>query len=186
MKTAMIKGISVWKDIMTRELSGKNGVAIVVHDAAGHPILAKMNDSTQTVDGRTLILNIDRRIQFVLEEQLKEGMKLYGAKSATGAVMDPKTGAILAMASFPTFDPSSYADYSDDLYLNPFITSTYEPGSTFKPIVMSSALNAGLVKPDTECNYLQWSGTNRAICDTYMERSILSQYDYDRCDCSLR
>jgi cell division protein FtsI/penicillin-binding protein 2 len=135
-----------------QELSGKNGVAIVVHDAAGHPILAKMNDSTQTVDGRTLITHIDRRIQFILEEQLKAGIKLYGAQSGMGAVMDPKTGAILAMASFPTFDPSSFQNYSDNLYLNPFITSTYEPGSTFKPIVMSSAMNAGLVKPNTECN----------------------------------
>jgi len=135
-----------------QQLSGKDGYAIVVHDAEGHPILAKMNNSTVKVDGRTLILHIDRRIQYMLDTELKKGIQTYGAKSGMAAVMDPKTGAILAMSSFPTFDPSNYQNYSDSLYLNPFITSTYEPGSTFKPIIMSAAMNAGLIQPNTECN----------------------------------
>jgi stage V sporulation protein D (sporulation-specific penicillin-binding protein) len=134
-----------------RQLSGKNGISIVVHDAAGHPILAKMNDSTVKVDGRDLILNIDRRIQFMLDEELKKGIATYGAKSGMAVVMDPKTGGILAMSSFPTFDPAAYQDYSENLYANPLITDTYEPGSTFKPIIMASAMNEGLVKPDTKC-----------------------------------
>lgn len=132
-------------------LSGKNGYAVVVHDAAGRPILAKMNDSTVKVDGSDLVLNIDRRIQYMLESELKSGIAKYGAKSGMAAVMDPKTGGILAMASFPTFDPATYQDFSDTLYTNPFITSTYEPGSTFKPIVMASAMDAGLIQPDTQC-----------------------------------
>jgi len=135
-----------------RLLSGKNGYAVVVHDAAGHPILAKMNDSTVKVDGSDLILHIDRRIQFVLDQTLKDGIQKYGAKSGMAAVMDPKTGGILAMSSFPTYDPSSFQDYSENLYSDPFITSTYEPGSTFKPIVMSAALDAGLIQPNTQCN----------------------------------
>lgn len=134
-----------------RLLSGKNGYAIVVHDASGHPILAKMNNSTEKVDGSNLVLHIDRRIQYMLDTELKKGIATYGAKSGMAAVMDPKTGAILAMSSFPTFDPSKYQNYSESLYLNPFITSTYEPGSTFKPIVMSAALNQGLIQPNTEC-----------------------------------
>ena len=134
-----------------RQLSGKNGISIVVHDAAGHPILAKMNDSTIKVDGRDLVLNVDRRIQFMLDEELKKGIATYGAKSGMAAVMDPKTGGILAMSSFPTFDPVAYQEYSDRFYANPFITDSYEPGSTFKPIVMASAMDAGLVKPDTRC-----------------------------------
>jgi len=134
-----------------RQLSGKNGISIIVHDAAGHPILAKMNDSTVKVDGRDLVLNVDRRIQFMLDEELKKGIATYGAKSGMAAVMDPKTGGILAMSSFPTFDPAAYQNYSENLYANPFITNTYEPGSTFKPIIMASAMDAGLVKPDTKC-----------------------------------
>lgn len=134
-----------------RQLSGKNGISIVVHDAAGHPILAKMNDSTIKVDGRDLLLNIDRRIQFMLDEELKKGIALYGAKSGMAAIMDPKTGGILAMSSFPTFDPAHYQDYPENLYANPFITSTYEPGSTFKPLIMAAAMNEGLVQPNTPC-----------------------------------
>src|SRR6266568_7334080 len=111
-----------------RQLSGKNGISIIVHDAAGHPILAKMNDSTVKVDGRDLVLNVDRRIQFMLDEELKKGIATYGAKSGMAAVMDPKTGGILAMSSFPTFDPASYQNFSENLYSNPFITATYEPG----------------------------------------------------------
>jgi stage V sporulation protein D (sporulation-specific penicillin-binding protein) len=134
-----------------RQLSGKNGYAIVVHDASGHPILAKMNNSTVKVDGRDLVLNIDRRIQYMLDTELKKGIATYGAKSGMAAVMDPKTGAILAMSSFPNFDPSHYQDFPDTSYINPFITSTYEPGSTFKPLVMSAALDEGLIQPNTEC-----------------------------------
>src|SRR6185312_9812707 len=121
----------------------------VVHDAAGHPILAKMNNSTIKVDGSDLVLHVDRRIQFMLDEELKKGIATYGAKSGMAAVMDAKTGGILAMSSFPTFDPSAYQQYPENLYANPFITATYEPGSTFKPIIMASAMNEGLVKPDT-------------------------------------
>ncbi|HSW96935.1 MAG TPA: penicillin-binding protein 2, partial [Candidatus Saccharimonadales bacterium] len=74
-----------------------------------------------------------------------------GAESGMAAIMDPKTGGIIAMSSFPSFDPRSYQDYNESLYINPFITSTYEPGSTFKPLVMAAALNEKLVKPDTPC-----------------------------------
>ncbi len=135
-----------------RQLSGKNGYAIVVHDASGHPILAKMNNSTVKVDGRDLVLHIDRRIQYMLDTELKKGISAYGAKSGMAAVMDPKTGAILAMSSFPDFDPSHYQNYPDSTYINPFITDTYEPGSTFKPLIMSAAMNAGLIQPNTQCD----------------------------------
>lgn len=135
-----------------RQLRGKNGLAVVVHDASGHPILAKMNDSTVKVDGRNLILHIDRRIQFMLDEEVKAGIVKYGALSGMAVVMDPKTGGVLAMSSFPTFDPRHYQEYTEDLYKNPIISFAYEPGSTFKPLVMAAAIDAGLVKPDTRCD----------------------------------
>ncbi len=134
------------------QLKGKAGVAIVIHDASDRPILAKMNDNSMRADGKNLVLHIDRTIQFILDRELKKGVEVYGAQGGMAAVMDPKTGGILAMSSFPTFDPRHYEEYSDDLYKNPFITNTYEPGSTFKPLVMASALDAGLVKPDTKCD----------------------------------
>ena len=134
-----------------RQLRGKDGLATIIHDAAGHPILSKLSDSTGKTDGRSLILNIDRSIQFMLDNTLKDGIEQYGAKGGTAAIMDPKTGAILAMSSFPTFDPRHFEVYSDDLYRNAFINDTYEPGSTFKPLVMAAAIDSNLVKPDTKC-----------------------------------
>lgn len=133
-----------------RLLSGKEGKTIQVMDAFGKPILAKITESDE-IDGSSLVLNVDRSIQFIAEKKLKEGIDTYGASSGMVGIMNPKTGGILAMASSPSFDPKNYQDYSGDLYKNSFISDTYEPGSTFKPIVMSSAFEAGVVKPETKC-----------------------------------
>lgn len=146
------KGYSGLEGFYERQLRGRPGKATIIQDAHGNPIVARMNDlSTGAEDGRTLILHVDRSIQFITEQKLAEGIQKYGAESGMAAVMDPKTGGIVAMASFPSFDPRDYQDYNESLYINPFITSTYEPGSTFKPLVMAAALNEHLVKPDTPC-----------------------------------
>ncbi len=135
-----------------RLLSGKEGVAVQVHDAFGRPILASMNTTSNATDGQNLILNLNRSIQFLVEKKLKEGVEKYGASSGMIGIMDPKTGGILAMASYPKFDPRDYQDYPEELYMNPFISDLYEPGSTFKPIVMSYALNQNVITPQTRCN----------------------------------
>jgi len=134
-----------------RQLRGKEGIATQVHDALGRPILAKLNNSSGEKNGRNLLLHVDRVLQFILEKELQEGIDRYGAQGGMAAMMDPKTGGILAMASFPSFDPQKYSEYSDKEYKNNFITDTYEPGSTFKPLIMAAALDSNLVKPDTRC-----------------------------------
>lgn len=134
-----------------RLLRGKTGLAVQIHDALGQPVLARMNENSGQINGRSLILSMDRSIQFIVEKKLKEGIEQYGASSGMAAVMDPKTGNILAMAAFPSFDPSNYSEYSEELYKNPFISNIYEPGSTFKPLIMAAALDSKVVKPDTKC-----------------------------------
>jgi stage V sporulation protein D (sporulation-specific penicillin-binding protein) len=134
-----------------RLLQGKEGKALQMHDAFGKPILAKMSESSAQVDGSNLILTIDRVIQFDVEKKLKENVERFEADSGMIGIMDPKTGKILAMASYPNFSQENYQDYSGDLYKNPFISNLYEPGSTFKPLIMSAALDAKLVKPTTKC-----------------------------------
>lgn len=134
-----------------RQLRGKTGIAVQIHDALGRPILAKMNDSTSAIDGRTLSLNIDRAVQFLLESELETGIEKYGALGGTGAIMNPKTGSVIAMASFPRFDTRSYGEYEESLYKNPFITNSYEPGSTFKPFIMAAAIDSGVVEANTVC-----------------------------------
>ncbi len=133
------------------QLRGKDGVAIITKDARGKPILANMSDKNVKVDGRNLQLHVDRSIQFMLDEELKKGISQYGAAGGMAAIIDPKTGGVLAMSAFPTYDPREYQKFSDKEYSNQVISYAYEPGSTFKPLIMASALDAGLVKPDTAC-----------------------------------
>ncbi len=136
-----------------RLLRGKQGSALQIHDALGRPILARVNsDKSFGTDGSSLILNVDRSIQFLVEKKLKEGIERYGASGGMIGIVDPKTGAILAMATFPSFDPKKYSEYSNDLYKNGFISNLYEPGSTFKPLIMSAAFNEKLLKPSSRCS----------------------------------
>ncbi|MBI2622687.1 MAG: penicillin-binding protein 2 [Candidatus Levybacteria bacterium] len=134
-----------------RQLKGKVGIAVQTKDVFGRPILTRANEKSKEVNGRNLILNIDRAIQFILENRLKEGIERYEAFGGMAALMDPRTGSILAMASFPSFDPGSFQDYPRDYYKNPFVSNMFEPGSTFKPLIMASALDSKTVKPDTKC-----------------------------------
>ncbi len=133
------------------QLRGKDGTIAQIHDAFGKPIVSKTSLDSEAVDGRSLVLSLDRSVQFMVEQKLKRGVEIYGAASGMVGIMDPKTGNIIAMASFPNFDTQNYKDYSSDLYKNPFISNLYEPGSTFKSLIMAAALDAGLVKPDTKC-----------------------------------
>ena len=134
-----------------RQLKGKAGKLVETKDALGRPILAKIDQESGAINGRSLILSIDRSIQFTVERALKKGIERYQATGGMVGVMDPKTGNILAMASSPSFDPREYEKYEEKLYKNPFISSVYEPGSTFKALVMASALDAKVIKPDTKC-----------------------------------
>src|SRR3990167_8291579 len=134
-----------------RLLEGKEEIAIQIRDALGRPILSRTNENSKETRGSNLILNINRSIQFIAEEKLKKGIEKYGASGGLVGIMDPKTGNILALSSFPSFSPSDFQDYTPNLYKNPFISNLYEPGSTFKPLVMSSALDSKLVTPQTKC-----------------------------------
>lgn len=134
-----------------RLLSGKEGKSLQVHDAFGRPILAETREASP-IQGSDIILSLDRSIQFLVEKELKEGIEKYGAEGGMAGVMDPKTGNILAMASFPSFDPRFYWEYDESVFKNPFISNLFEPGSTFKPLVMSAALDSEVVKPDTKCD----------------------------------
>lgn len=135
-----------------RQLKGKIGFSSQFYDAWGNPIVAKMNNLPGKKEGRDLHLYLNRDIQYVLELELKKGVEKYGAVSGMAGVIDPSTGGILAMNSYPSYDPRNYQEYTSEQYRNPFITDLYEPGSTFKPLIMSSALDAGAVLPDTICS----------------------------------
>lgn len=113
----------------------------------------EMQDIPTAPAGASLILTIDRDIQRSTESILDAAVKSTGADNGTIIVMDPKTGEILAMASTPRMDPNKYWEYSDifksGIPYNKAISQVYEPGSVFKILTMSGAIDAGVVKPET-------------------------------------
>ena len=134
------------------ELKGWSGLLKREKDASGKPILISEAKKEEQRDGRTLLTTIDRTIQFLISEKLEEGLNRYGAASGSVVVMEPQTGAILGMAALPNYDPENYSSFDKKLYSNPVVASSYEPGSTFKILVMAAALNEGVIKPETRCD----------------------------------
>lgn len=134
------------------ELRGRSGVMRREKDASGKPILVGEIKEEKPKNGRSLLTTIDRSVQFITEEKLKRGIQRYGASSGSVVVMEPKTGAILAMSSYPSYDPATYYEFDKNLFSNPVVASSFEPGSIFKILIMAAALNEDVVKPDTICD----------------------------------
>ncbi len=93
------------------ELKGTSGLERFEKDALGLPILIGNFLTQQANNGKDLVLNIDRSVQFIAENSLKKGMDKYGAKSGSVIIMEPKSGAILAMAAFPNYDPAKFSEF---------------------------------------------------------------------------
>ncbi|MBI4157966.1 penicillin-binding protein 2 [Candidatus Woesebacteria bacterium] len=132
-------------------LKGKSGFVRSEKDALGNVIPVGESSETSAIGGIDLVTNIDKTVQFILEERLKEGIERYGAKAGTAILMNPKTGAVLGIASLPSYDPREYFKYGDEFFKNPAVSSTFEPGSVFKILVMAAGLDAGVVTPETKC-----------------------------------
>jgi cell division protein FtsI/penicillin-binding protein 2 len=101
--------------------------------------------------GVDLDLTLDMGIQLAAQQELDRGLAEFGAEEGLIIVMEPDTGAILAMVSSPSYNPERYTDYlsEDSLFVNPAIGFQYEPGSVFKIVTMAAALDSGTVTPDT-------------------------------------
>lgn len=134
------------------ELRGKKGFIEQEKDALGLPILIGNYNQRDAQTGKTLKLSIDRTVQHMAEEKLKKGMEKYKAKGGSVVIMEPETGNILAMASLPSYYPDIAALFGYELFKNPIVADAYEPGSTFKVLVMAAGINEGLVSPDTICD----------------------------------
>ncbi len=133
-----------------KDLAGKRGFIRAQKDASGQLIATAAQIWQPAVDGSNLILTIDRTIQFEACRQLDAAVLKHGADGGSVVILDPKTGAVLAMCGAPDYDPNTYRDVTDiKTFLNPSTQVPYEPGSVFKAITMAAALNEGKVTPDT-------------------------------------
>ena len=136
---------------------GYNGVegyyqaelAGLVRDQEVSNIPFELGDNVvQLASGADLVLTIDRDIQFLAESHLQLAISETGARSGSIIVMNPRTGDILAMASYPTYDPNRYFEVEQRDLRNPAISDTFEPGSVFKVVTMAAALDSGAITPD--------------------------------------
>jgi cell division protein FtsI/penicillin-binding protein 2 len=100
-------------------------------------------------EGADLVLTIDRNVQYVVEQHLKEALIEHGAVSGAIIVMDPRTGALLAMAAEPCYSPNKFFDLKQGEDFNPLVSAVFEPGSVMKLITMAAALDSGTVTPQT-------------------------------------
>ena len=134
-------------------LTGSSGAIRYFSDAKGNK-LKKSEIYVEPTNGMNISLTIDINIQKSIERELDNIVDMFSPDNALAIVMDPKTGEILGMGSRPDYDPNSYQDYSTEvLSRNLPIWSSYEPGSTFKIITMSSAVEEKLVDLDNDHFY---------------------------------
>lgn len=132
------------------QLAGDAGWLSSERDTEGQVIGVGARDFRPAQDGADVVLTIDRVVQSIIEAELKDGVERYSAQRGSMIVMNPKTGAILATATYPTFDPNQYQAIVDPrVQLNPIVSDQYEPGSTLKPAIMAAAMNEHTVKPET-------------------------------------
>lgn len=128
-----------------KELTGKNGSIKYFSDGKGKR-LSMPEIYSEPENGNDIKLTIDLDIQLSLENELSNAYTKYEAEGAIGLVMNPKTGEILAMSSYPSFEPANYKEYSTEVInRNLAIWSNFEPGSTFKIVTLAAAINEGKV-----------------------------------------
>lgn len=128
-------------------LSGHAGKQLAIEDLQGNVVSVVKQMAVQQ-PGHDLTLSIDRRIQFLAYQALKEAVVHYQAKSGSAVVLDIETGEILAMVNQPSFNPNDRSSYSEG-YRNRAVTDTFEPGSTMKAFSIMSALDSNQYTPDT-------------------------------------
>ncbi|QQS15924.1 MAG: penicillin-binding protein 2 [Candidatus Moraniibacteriota bacterium] len=132
-------------------LKGEAGFVSSKRDASGRRISIGEKSFLEPESGANIVLTIERVVQYEIEKILKESMEAFQADGGTIVVMDPKTGSILGLASFPDFNPNEYAKTENvETFLNPAVSLAYEPGSVMKPITMAIGIEDGKVNAHTE------------------------------------
>ncbi len=132
------------------ELMGSSGFVQSYHDLTGRDLSDNEQILSQVQQGVNLNLTIDRAVQYFVEEKLKNAVETYQADGGSVVIMEPKTGKIVAMANYPTFDPNEYFKVEDyNSFNNASVANSWEPGSVFKPLTMAMAIDLGMITPDT-------------------------------------
>ena len=135
-----------------RLLRGRGGKVRTEVDAKGNPILIGDYQFLHAIEGKPITTTISKKIQYLAENMLKDGIAKYKASAGNVIILESKTGKVRAMASFPNYDPGIFSQFPNTSYKNPNIADLFEPGSIFKVLVMAASLNEKVVTPDTQCD----------------------------------
>ncbi len=134
---------AVWKVRYNAKIAGEPGKLFLEKDARGKPY---ESFEIASKPGQSVVLTIDQSIQYQAEQALNTAIKSSRAKSGTVIVLDPRSGDVLALANAPGFDPNQVAASSAETRSNWALQNIYEPGSTFKVVAFSAALEKKLVE----------------------------------------
>lgn len=132
------------------KLKGESRKIKIERDARGRPLLVEGRIFTDVPAGFDINLTIDHELQYMLERELNQAIKLHEADSALGIILDAQTSEILAMGNAPGFDPNHPLDFNRDVWRNRNVTDAFEPGSTIKSLLIAGALDDGVIKPNTK------------------------------------
>jgi cell division protein FtsI (penicillin-binding protein 3) len=125
---------------------GNTGYMITERDALGRNIAIKNTVIKDSSPGKSIVLTLDKTIQFIAEKELAKAVTENNAKGGMALVMESDTGKVLAMANYPTYNPNAYSRYSHAQLRNQVVSDSFEPGSTFKIFTIAAALNSGTIK----------------------------------------
>ena len=159
-----LEGLEFFYD---RHLKGRTGSVTVLRDALGRGFGSDA-PGLDNLTGNSIVLTLDRTVQFITETALAEGVREVGASSGIAIVMVPRTGAILALAHYPFFNPNAFDRFSRERWRNRSITDAFEPGSTLKIFSAAAALESGGCTPETifYCEKGAYQVGNAVIHDT--------------------
>jgi cell division protein FtsI (penicillin-binding protein 3) len=139
-----LEGIEFFYD---RYLSGADSKFTVFRDALGK-VFNEEQKKHGKPGGYDIILTIDRTVQYIAETALEETVNTFSARSGIAIVMEPQSGALLALAHYPFFNPNAYTEFSKELWRNRAITDPFEPGSTMKIFSAAAAIESGQIEPN--------------------------------------
>lgn len=131
---------------------GNTGYIITERDALGRNIAIKSTVIKDSSPGKSVVLTLDKSIQFIAEKELAKAVIESNAKSGMALVMESVTGKVLAMANYPTFNPNVYSHFSLQQLRNHVVADSFEPGSTFKIFTIAAAVDSGITKPNDMYN----------------------------------
>lgn len=131
-----------------KSLAGQNGFRKVIKDRLGR-VVEDVGDSRPPVDGQDVQLSIDSKIQFFAYQKVRDAVLENKAKAGSVVVLDVKTGEVLALANYPSYQPDKRANLSGEQLRNRALTDSFEPGSTMKPLIVGLALQNRMLTPNT-------------------------------------